>query len=69
MSHQIIQAVILVSVHGKIHVYAGTAGVTTNSATASNCVSLYDLRGIHLINLIPNPNLLRRIYLARVFLA
>ena len=23
------------------------AGVTTNSATAINCVSLYDLRGIH----------------------
>ena len=23
------------------------AGVTTNSATATNCVSLYDLRGIH----------------------
>ena len=22
-------------------------GVTTNSATATNCVSLYDLRGIH----------------------
>ena len=24
-----------------------SAGVTTNSATATNCVSLYDLRGIH----------------------
>ena len=24
-----------------------TTGVTTNSATATNCVSLYDLRGIH----------------------
>ena len=23
------------------------AGVTTNSVTATNCVSLYDLRGIH----------------------
>ena len=23
------------------------AGVTTNSATATNCVSLYDLKGIH----------------------
>ena len=23
------------------------AGVTTNSATATNCASLYDLRGIH----------------------
>ena len=23
------------------------AGVTTNSATASNCVSLYNLSGIH----------------------
>ena len=23
------------------------AGVTTNSATATNCVSLYNLRGIH----------------------
>ena len=23
------------------------SGVTTNSATATNCVSLYDLRGIH----------------------
>ena len=25
----------------------GHSGVTTNSATATNCVSLYDLRGIH----------------------
>ena len=24
-----------------------TTGVTTNSATATKCVSLYDLRGIH----------------------
>ena len=23
------------------------SGVTTNSATATNCVSLYDLEGIH----------------------
>ena len=30
-------------------------------------MSLYDLRAIHRIKLIPNPNLLRRIYLARVF--
>ena len=43
--------------------------VTTDSATATNCVSLYDLRGIHRIKLIPNPNLLRRIYLARALMA
>ena len=46
-----------------------SAGVTTNSATATNCVSLYDLRGIPWIKLIPNPNLLRRLYLARVLMA
>ena len=39
------------------------AGVTTNSATATNFVSLYELRGIHCIKLILNPNLLGRIYL------
>ena len=43
--------------------------VTTDSATATNCVSLYDLRGIHRKKLIPNPNLLRRIYLARALMA
>ena len=42
-------------------------GVTTNSATVTNCVSLYDLRGIHRIKLIPN--LLRRLYLARALMA
>ena len=41
-------------------------GVTTNNATATICVSLYDLRGIHLIKLIPNPNLLRRISLTGI---
>ena len=30
-----------------VHVQLGTPGVTTNSATATNCDSLYDLRGIH----------------------
>ena len=45
------------------------AGVTTNSANATNCVSLYDLRGIHCIKLIPNPYLLRRINLAQVLMA
>ena len=30
-----------------IHVFLVSSGVTTNSATATNCVSLYDFRGIH----------------------
>ena len=52
------------------HEEMGTStGVTTNSATATNCVSLHDLRGMHRIKLIPSPNLLRGIYLARVLMA
>ena len=42
---------------------------TANSANATNCVSLYDLRGIHRIKLILNPNLLRRIYDAQQWIA
>ena len=29
------------------HLHLNMSGVTTNSATATNCVSLYDLGGIH----------------------
>ena len=35
--------------YADVHIISSTVqpGVTTNSTTATNCVSLHDLRGVH----------------------